>query len=317
MGYPRPRIVMSMCLGISPVRYNGSIVYDNFVETLKRYVDVQPFCPEVAVGLGVPRNPVVLCDEGGDIRLVDSKTGIDLTERFADTVSRFIESLNFVDGFLLKSASPSCGVGDAKVYGRDRRVIRRSDGLLTLLARSVQPFLPVESERRLMNYSIRRSYLIKVFSLAFLREALCSLTSKDGIADIHRKLKYVIMLYSPSHLRILGQLVAKRKGYEVEELRESYSRLFKEAIAHTPSRGSYANVFSHIYRHVKDLMTQEERRYVNTLLMNYRLGREPLRTIVVYFRGLLHRFGNRYIAEQVFVDPFPEELDHIFVTDGG
>ncbi|MEM4695523.1 MAG: 2-thiouracil desulfurase family protein, partial [Ignisphaera sp.] len=82
----RPRIMLSECLGVKSVRYDGNIVFDSFIEILKKYVDVVPICPEVGIGLGIPRNPLVLRKENNNIELIDTGTGsiyTKLLEKFA------------------------------------------------------------------------------------------------------------------------------------------------------------------------------------------------------------------------------------------
>ncbi|MEM0368849.1 MAG: DUF523 domain-containing protein, partial [Desulfurococcaceae archaeon] len=79
--YHRPIILISECLGVKPVRYDGNIIYDNFIEMLKKYVDIYPVCPEVGIGLGVPRNPLILYEESGQVDLIDPATRVAYTEK--------------------------------------------------------------------------------------------------------------------------------------------------------------------------------------------------------------------------------------------
>ncbi|WP_171261035.1 DUF523 domain-containing protein, partial [Acinetobacter baumannii] len=53
--FPKPRVVVSACLNLKPVRYNGQEVRDEFVLKLLPYCEVIEVCPEIAIGLGVPR----------------------------------------------------------------------------------------------------------------------------------------------------------------------------------------------------------------------------------------------------------------------
>ncbi|MEM4852803.1 MAG: DUF523 domain-containing protein [Thermofilum sp.] len=66
----RPRILLSACLGVKPVRYDGSMVFDTFVEALKKHVDFVAVCPEVGIGLGAPRSPLALTEESGRVELI-------------------------------------------------------------------------------------------------------------------------------------------------------------------------------------------------------------------------------------------------------
>src|SRR5262245_43829842 len=84
----RPRIGVSSCLLCERVRYDGGHKRDSFVtDLLGRYVDWVLVCPEVEIGLGVPRESLHLSDPGDGIHLTVTNTGEDLTAR----MSRFSE----------------------------------------------------------------------------------------------------------------------------------------------------------------------------------------------------------------------------------
>lgn len=67
--FSKPTIVVSECLGYAAVRFNGQPLNDHFLELLAPYVHIIPVCPEVAIGLGVPRLPVRLVNIDGEDHL--------------------------------------------------------------------------------------------------------------------------------------------------------------------------------------------------------------------------------------------------------
>ncbi|MEM1604584.1 MAG: DUF523 and DUF1722 domain-containing protein [Zestosphaera sp.] len=308
--YHRPIILISECLGVKPVRYDGNIIYDNFIEILKKYVNIYPVCPEVGIGLGVPRNPLILYEESGQVDLIDPATRVAYTEKIRVFSERILRDLS-IDGAILKSSSPSCGVGDAKVYGAARRVLRRADGVFTKVVKEVFSCIPVESEKRLYSYDVRVRFLTKIFSLAELRATLSSLKSSEELVDFHRKYKYLVMLHSQTALKNLGRLVASRKEYSLEYVAHRYRDEFVKALCRNPPQNSYVNVFTHIYGHLKEELKLSERKYVMDLIEKYKSGRESLRTVMTYFRGFIYRLENTYLAEQRFFSPYPEELDYL------
>lgn len=307
--YSRPHIVCSMCLGFRPVRYDGNILFDDRVEKLKRYAEFISVCPETGIGLGVPRNPLVLYRGNSDLKLIDTVTSRDLTSDMMKFAISFLTSLQRVDGFILKAGSPSCGVMDAKVYGEGRRVRGKTNGLFTRFVRQSFPLIPVESEKRLENYDLRRDFYTRVFTIAYVRDALGRAKSREDIVALHRGLKYLLMLYSPRMLRQLGRIVARRKEFDFGELREVYEKGVLSALSRKPTAGSYVSVFEHLYGHIKNDLPSGERRYVVELIEKYYTGRESLRTVLGYFKGFIYRFDNPYLAEQRFLQPYPEELD--------
>ncbi|MDK2921673.1 MAG: hypothetical protein PWR24_1230 [Desulfonauticus sp.] len=72
----RPKVVISRCINIAPVRYNGGIVADDFAKRLGEFVEYVDICPEVDIGMSVPRPSVVLAKYPDKIRMIEpvSKT---------------------------------------------------------------------------------------------------------------------------------------------------------------------------------------------------------------------------------------------------
>ncbi|MFU8802347.1 MAG: DUF523 domain-containing protein [Bradymonadaceae bacterium] len=169
--FSRPRIVLSQCLELAAVRYNGERIEDAFIRDLLPHVDVIPVCPEVGIGLGVPRDPIRLVAEHDGTHLIQPSTGRDLTPEMEGFARDFLTKLGPIDGFILKSSSPSCGIEDVKVRGglEESSVIRREAGLFAREVLERFDDLVVESESRLKDPEIRRHFLTRLFGLADLR----------------------------------------------------------------------------------------------------------------------------------------------------
>ena len=127
--FPKPKVVVSKCLEFEACRWNGAMIPSDVVRLLKPHVDFTPVCPEVEIGLGVPRKPIRILSIKGELTLMQHETEKEVTGdmmRFAD---RFLGSLDDVDGFILKYRSPSCGLKDVMFYpslGKSRSVGRGS-----------------------------------------------------------------------------------------------------------------------------------------------------------------------------------------------
>ncbi len=75
------KIGISRCLLGEKVRYDGGHKWDRFItDTLGKYLEFVPVCPEVECGLGVPREAMHLEGNPADPRLVTIRTKIDHTE---------------------------------------------------------------------------------------------------------------------------------------------------------------------------------------------------------------------------------------------
>ena len=161
MMQPRPIVVISRCIDFDSCRYNGQVIRASLREKLEPLVELRPICPELEIGLGVPRDPVNLVRAGGEVRMIQPSTGRDLTAAMRSFSDRFLDSLEAVDGFILKSRSPSCAVGDARISDDGKGA-----GLFANRVLERFPQTAVEDEARLQDEAVRRGFLDKVFALA-------------------------------------------------------------------------------------------------------------------------------------------------------
>jgi uncharacterized protein YbbK (DUF523 family) len=169
--FPKPIVVVSRCITFEPVRWDGGIIASEFVEKLKPYVSFAPVCPEVEIGLGVPRDPVRIVLVNGEQRLLQSSTGLDFTEKMKSFAESFLGSLGEVDGFILKSGSPSSGFRNVKIYPTMEKSasVSRGPGFFGGAVLEKVQYIAIEDERRLLNPRIKEHFLTKLFTLASFR----------------------------------------------------------------------------------------------------------------------------------------------------
>ena len=114
--FARPRIVVSRCIAFNPVRYDGAMIQSDLIVALKPYAECIPICPEVEIGLSVPREPLRIVSNKEGLHLLQLKTGLDFTNKMKNWANTFLDSLPLIDGFIMKSNSPSSGLFDTNVY---------------------------------------------------------------------------------------------------------------------------------------------------------------------------------------------------------
>ena len=178
--FPKPIVVVSKCIEYQPVRWNSEIISSDFVRRLKHCVTLIPVCPEVELGLGVPRSPLKVVSSDGRLKLVQPDTGIDLTDKMLMLAESYLNSLPAVDGFILKSNSPSCALRDAKVCldRMDPGPTTRGPGLFARKALQKYPHVPMEDEKRLENPRTSKRFIKNVFTSARLRQVKASTLQK-------------------------------------------------------------------------------------------------------------------------------------------
>lgn len=300
----KPKIIFSRCF-FEPVRYNGGIVIDDFIEKFKNHVECVFICPEVEIGLGIPRPHLILI-QNNEKRLIQPETGTDLTGKMLQYVKNTVDNLNGIDGAVLKSKSPSCGVSSTKLY-RDRRVIGKTDGFLAEELKKKFPSMPVEDEGRLRNKEIREHFLTRVFSFSELKALAKSLTIKELI-EFHTRYKYLLMTYSQKYLKQLGSIVADREISQDEKYLK-YKELFFYAFRNKPSNKKHVNTLMHIFGHISEHLNSKEKQHFLKLLEKYRNRKIELKVLIELLRNFAYRLDNQYILIQKYLNPFPEELD--------
>lgn len=174
--HPRPRLVVSRCLELAACRYDGAVIHAPLVRRLAPFLELVPVCPEVEIGLGVPRDPVRLVTPPAAPdrpRMVQPATGRDLTGAMTAFSRAFLERVGPVDGFLLKSRSPSCGVEDTKLYAGpgEETPVGLGAGLFARAVLERFGHLPVADEERLADPEARHRFLAELFARARRREA--------------------------------------------------------------------------------------------------------------------------------------------------
>ena len=311
-----PRVLFSRCLGFDRCRYNGVTITDRVTELLKPFVEPVTVCPEVAIGLGVPRPPIRLIEEGEVVNLYQPETKRDVTEEMQNFCSSFFASLDPVDGILLKYRSPSCGPSDVKVFNSrsPKAGHRKGRGMFAQAALGALPGLPFEDEGRLRNFDIRGHYLTKLFSVARFR---CSqeIGTMGELVRFHSAHKLLLMAYNQEAMRAMGRLVANPDRKSAKDVFAMYRVELLRALARSPRRTSAINVLQHAFGYVSDQLSGAERTHFLETLDQYRASRVPLSAATTLMRSWILRFDVGYLAGQIYFEPYPADL--VEVLDSG
>ncbi len=131
------RVVMSRCLGLAACRFDGTMVKAPWLQRLSQVAEIIGVCPEEDAGLGTPRPPICLRKHGEQTRVVVCDSGEDITPTLEAFAQGYLGSLKPVDAFVLKSKSPSCGLGTAKIFNDGSYTL--GDGLFAAIAKAQRP----------------------------------------------------------------------------------------------------------------------------------------------------------------------------------
>jgi uncharacterized protein YbbK (DUF523 family) len=160
------RIGISSCLLGDEVRFDGGHKRDaTLIEMFGPCVEWVRVCPEVEVGMGVPREPVTLVRAADGVRMITVNTSLDYTDRMREWAARRTAALAAMDldGYILKKDSPSCGMQGVKLYDANAGAWSREGvGVFAAALMRACPELPIEDEGRLAHSAIRTCFLERV-----------------------------------------------------------------------------------------------------------------------------------------------------------
>ena len=308
-GFVKPRIIISKCIEFEFCRYNAQIIRSDIVSKMKPHVEFLPICPEVEIGLGVPRDPIRIVEKQSKKKLVQPNTGRDVSEdmrRFAD---QFLNIQKNIDGFLLKSQSPSCGTRDVKIYPSltHSASIRREAGFFGNHVLDQFPFLAIEDEMRLQNPVIREHFLTKIFIFARFR-TIKHQKSLQQLLRFHTLNKFLLMGYSQKELRTLGNILANQDKQPLPIVFSEYEQHLYTTFSKAPRYTSQINVLNHVFGYVSQDLTENEKKFYMNLIKKFRNGMVPLSVPINLVRSWVIRFEQPYLLPQSFFQPYPDEL---------
>jgi uncharacterized protein YbgA (DUF1722 family)/uncharacterized protein YbbK (DUF523 family) len=310
-GGDRIRVGVSACLLGEEVRFDGGHKRDDFLtRVLGPFVEWVPVCPEVEIGLGVPRDTLRLVGEERAPRLVMPRTGEDLTERmqrYAATRIRELEALQ-LDGYVLKRASPSCGLFRVRVYHPNGMPRGAARGVFAEELATRLPMLPIEEEGRLGDPSLRENFIERVFAAARWRAFVAARPRARDLVAFHAAEKFAILAHSPAGYAELGRLVATAGRTLTREKLDAYGRLMMQARAARATRARHANVLQHLAGFFKRRLEGDQRAELAEVIADYRAGVVPLVVPLTLVRHHVRHHGIGYLAEQTYLNPHPKEL---------
>jgi len=305
----RIRIGISGCLLGQEVRYDGGHKHNGYItETLGAFFDFLPLCPEVAIGLGIPRPPIRLVRRGHAVRArgVGDPT-LDVTEPLAAYADAVARKLDRVSGYILKKGSPSCGMERVKLYTDRGMPAHRAAGIYAGRLMELCPELPFEEEGRLMDPVLRENFIERVFVYHHWQQIRKKLTAK-GLVDFHSRHKFIVLAHDEKVYRSLGQRVAKAGRGRIADTGERYIQILMAALKKPATRNRHTNVLQHIAGYFKKHIDGPDKAELQDIISRYRRGLVPLIVPITLLRHYLRRHPDAYLASQWYLAPHPDEL---------
>lgn len=303
---------ISACLLGQNVRYDGGHSHDRFLtDTLGQYIQYIPICPEVGLGLPVPREVIQLEGDPGFPRLMKKHTRQDITDTMVDWARDKTTELENTDlwGFIFKSRSPSCGIERVKVFNeRGTMPVRKGVGIFAGIFMEHFPLLPVEDDGRIHNPILRDNFIERVFTLNRWRDFLKRKKGRGNLVDFHTRHKLLILSRSRRHYRAMGSLVAKAKDLSIMELYGRYQAMLVDALRLNATPKKNADAMMHMMGYFKKQLTSGKKQELLGIIDNYRKGYLPLIVPVTLITHYVGKYDEPYLKQQTYLNPHPLEL---------
>ena len=295
------RIGISACLLGRAVRFDGGHKRSDFlVDVFGPFVQFVPVCPEVEIGLGVPRETLRLV-RMDETRLVGNKSGADQTvamRRYAEDRTKAL-AYDDLSGYVLKKDSPSCGMERVRIYGGSGIPTRNGRGLYADALMRRYPNLPVEEEGRLNDVRLRENFIERVFAYRRLTTFFTGRWTTGGLVALHTEHKLQLLAHSPRAYTALGRMVANASTMGRAELRDRYERGFMEAQSKIATAARQVNVLQHMAGYFRDRLDAESRGELAAVIEDYRHGLVPLIVPITLVRHYVRLFDVTYLRGQV------------------
>ena len=305
----KPKIVVSECLYGTKCRYDGQGYNDKVIQSLKDYVDIQTVCPELAIGLSIPREPIriEMNKENEEYRLIDYNSKNDYTNQMTEFSEEFINGLDDIDGFILKSRSPTCGLKDAKVYYRGNKCSIRSNenGFFSQKIIDKYDYLPIENEGRLKNYNIRDNFFTRIFFINNLK-------NNKNIIEFHKNNLLLLKSYDEESTNEVSDILNENR---MEDQVHQYKEKVLNIVSNQRKKENKLSIIIKVFEKYKNMLNEEEINMFNGLIESYKNQRIPFSTLEVVIKMYATRFKDKDILNQTFFYPYPENL--INITDSG
>jgi uncharacterized protein YbgA (DUF1722 family)/uncharacterized protein YbbK (DUF523 family) len=302
-------IGISACLTGQNVRYDGSAKKSHFcVEELGKHVSYKTYCPEVAIGMSVPRPTIRQTDINGQIIVSSADGSNNVTHDMRAYSKQVAQQISHLSGFIFCAKSPSCGMERVKVYAASGQSSRHDGvGIFAQAIMEANPLLPCEENGRLNDAALRENFVARVFAYNQWLQLKKAGVTRKRLIDFHSRMKYTLMSHDPLAVKRLGQILADA-SLPVEQQAEQYISGCMETLKIIATRKKHTNTLQHLQGYFADYLTSQERQILAEQIHRYRQGLVPLLVPIEQIKHYLKLYPQSYLQQQFYFDPHPESL---------
>lgn len=307
----KPKLGISACLMGAEVRFNGGHKESHLcTRALTEYFEFVTACPEVAIGLGIPREPIRLVGDGQNPQAVGTvNRELNVTQALADYGVQMADELGDICGYIFMQKSPSCGLERVKVYTeKGAPVDGGGRGIYAQAFCERHPNMPVEEDGRLNDPVLRENFITRVFAYAAWQDLLKAGLTRRSLTEFHSRYKYQLMANDPVQYKALGNLLGNMGRSDPNEIAPQYFSDLMAALKKPATRRTHTNVLQHLCGYLKQTISASDKEEVQQLISQYHQGIVPLIVPLTLLKHHFRQHPDPYVALQVYMQPHPENL---------
>jgi uncharacterized protein YbgA (DUF1722 family)/uncharacterized protein YbbK (DUF523 family) len=305
------RVGISTCLLGENVRYDGGHKLDHYLtDTLGKFVEWVPVCPEVEYGLPIPREAMRLVGTPDSPRLLTIRSKKDHTDGMKQWAKKRLKELEREDlcGFIFKSKSPSSGYKGVKVYSDSGMPSKQGTGIFAGAFLTHFPLIPVEDDGRLHDPQLRENFIERVFVFRRWKKFLTDRADRGRLVSFHTDHKLLLMSHSQKHYSILGRAVAGGMKGKKEQLFIQYITTLMDGLKLIATVKKNTNVLMHTVGYFREELNVDEKAELLEVIENYHRGLIPLVVPVTLINHYVRKYDEPYLKRQHYLNPHPTEL---------
>jgi uncharacterized protein YbbK (DUF523 family)/uncharacterized protein YbgA (DUF1722 family) len=264
----RPLLGIGSCLAGNAVRYDGDSKPANAqVREICAQFDTRAFCPEMAIGLGVPRPPIHLVGTQHAVRVVDVAThSHDYTARIQAYAQQMLQQCPQLCGYILVQGSPSCGYGAVKRYSQAGEYLASDqNGIFAQALADRDPLLPLADDEQLNDPGLRDSFVTRARAYHDWKMLVQGGLTPQRLIAFYSRYKYLVMAHHVPSYNVLGPMLANAGREAMDELARAFITTLMAALTHHSTRRSHGNVLSHLAGYLRGHATIAQRQQLRAL----------------------------------------------------
>lgn len=303
----RPKIMISRCLGFENCRYDGNIIQFDILQHLQKYIDFIEICPEYDIKLGIPRYPLKLVQKN-DLHLIQSSTKKDITDSMNSYTDKLILKMHYINGIIIKSKSPSCGIKTVKIYSSEyEQKLLHNYGTGLFIERFLQhySYLPFIDEINIKNDDMQDNYFVSVFLYTDFKNHCDTLTQ---LFQFHKRNKLLLMSFNKNIQKKLDSILINNQNMNELYIIKKYTCMFKTVLLHSPSRNKYVDIFIYIVDLLSNILNTSEIKSLFENIYIYYIGNISILNLRNIFNQYILKYKLDYLTNQSIFSPYPYNL---------